>query len=230
MPPGWVCGMPPGWGYRERMSRAQAEPRPRGRGRRPGGVDTRAAILEAARAEFAAKGYDATSLRGIARVADVDPALVHHYFAGKPALFAEMLGAPINPAALFDQIFSGDRETLGWRVIETFLRIWDPPDRRAGLVALLRSSMTSDDAARLLREFLGREVFGRIAAATGAPDAQLRGTLAASQILGVIVMRYVLEVPALVNASHDEIVARVGPVLQRHLVDTPSPAGVDFII
>jgi len=213
--------MPSRWVYGERMSRAQAESGPKGRGRRPGGVDTRAAILEAARAEFAAKGYDQASLRGIARVADVDPALVHHYFAGKPALFAEMLGAPINPAALFEQIFSGDRETLGWRVIETFLSVWDPPERRDGLIALIRSSMTSEEAARLLREFLGREIFSRIAAATGAPDAQLRGTLAASQMLGVIVMRYVLEVPALAQASPEEIVARVGPVLQQHLVDTP---------
>ncbi|GAB3053883.1 TetR family transcriptional regulator [Intrasporangium mesophilum] len=215
--------MPVRWGYRERMGSAQAEPMPRSRGRRPGGVDTRAVILDAARAEFAAKGYDGTSLRGIARAAEVDPALVHHYFDGKPALFAEMLGAPINPAVLFEQIFSGDRETLGWRVIETFLRVWDPPESRDGLVALFRSSMTSDDAARLLREFLGREVFSRIAAATGAPDAQLRGTLAASQVFGLVVLRYVLQVPALVEASNEEIVARLGPVLQQHLVDTPRP-------
>jgi hypothetical protein len=89
--------------------------------------------------------------------------------------------------------------------------------------------MTSDDAARLLREFLAREILGRVAAATGAPDAQLRGTLAASQLLGVIVMRYVLKVPALAEASNAEIVDRVGPVLQQHLVDTPLPRGVDFI-
>lgn len=203
-----------------------------GRGRRPGGEDTRATIVEAARAEFAAKGYDKASLRGIARVAGVDPALVHHYFDGKAALFAEMLGAPIDPAVVFDRVFAGDPDRLGWRLAETFLAVWDPPERRAGLLALVRSSMTSDEAAALLREFLTREVFSRVTAATGAPDAQLRAAMASSQLIGMVVMRYVLRVPGLADASVAEVVGRLGPVLQQHLlgtVDTEPVPGVDFI-
>ena len=154
----------------------------RGRGRRPAGDDTRASIVEAARASFAAKGYDRASLRGIARDAGVDPALVHHYFkGGKSELFAETLAVPINPAALVDGIIAGDPARLGWRVIATFLAVWDAPERRETLVALIRSSMTTDDSARMLREYLGREIFGRIAAAGGAADPQLRGELAASR-------------------------------------------------
>ena len=196
----------------------------RGRGRRPGGVDTRAAILSAARGQFAAKGYDKASIRGIARDAGVDPALVHHYFAGKAQLFAETVDLSVDPTVVVGRIFEGDPARLGWRVIETFLLLWDPPERRQVLVALLRSSMTSDEGARALREFLNREIFGRIAVATGVPDPQLRGSLAGAQMLGMAVMRYVLKVPALVDAPNPVIVERLGPILQAHLVDTaPEP-------
>lgn len=195
----------------------------KGRGRRPGGVDTRAAILDAARKSFAANGYDRASLRGIAREAGVDPALVHHYFDGKAALFAETLDVPFNPAVLIESVTRGDHDRLGWRLVETFLLVWDPPEHRDRLVAVVRSSMTSDEGARMLREFLGREVFGRIAAVTGAADPQLRGALAASQMVGFAVMRYVIKAPALVAASNAELVERLGPVMQLHLVDTDPP-------
>ncbi|KRB43743.1 MULTISPECIES: TetR family transcriptional regulator [unclassified Terrabacter] len=200
-------------------SRASSEATPKGRGRRPGGVDTRAAIVDAARKSFAAKGYDKASMRGIAREAGVDPALVHHYFEGKAALFAETLDVPVNPAELIERITAGDVDRLGWRIVETFLTVWEPPERRDALVALVRSSMTSEEAARMLREFLGREVFGRIAASTGAADPQLRGALAASQMIGLVVARYVIRVPAMAEATREELVERIGPVLQHHLVD-----------
>ncbi len=196
------------------------------RGRRPGGDDTRASIIEAARSSFAAKGYDRASLRGIARDAAVDPALVHHYFkGGKAELFAETLAVPINPAALVARIISGESDRLGWRVIETFLAVWDAPERRETLTALIRSSMTTDESARMLREYLGREVFGRIASASGVSDPELRGVLAASQVVGMAVMRYIVKVPALVEASNEQIVALLGPVLQHHLVDSEADEG-----
>src|SRR3954449_10450597 len=87
--------------------KAQDTMAPRGRGRRPGGADTRAAIVEAARKSFAAKGYDKASMRGIAREAGVDPALVHHYFEGKSALFVETLDVPVNPADLIERVTAG---------------------------------------------------------------------------------------------------------------------------
>jgi AcrR family transcriptional regulator len=178
-------------------------------------------IVDAARSSFAANGYDKSSLRGIARDAGVDPALVHHYFDGKAALFAETMAVPVNPAEVIARIIAGDRDRLGWRLVETFLTIWEPLERREAMVALARSSMTSEEAARMLREFLGREVFGRIAASTGAPDPQLRGALAASQMIGLVMARYVLRVPGLADTSPTELVERLGPVLQGYLVDEP---------
>jgi len=196
------------------------------RGRRPGGADTRAAILTAARADFAEQGYDATSVRGIARRAEVDPALVHHYFGGKAKLFAAVLDIPADPAALIGAIVQGPRDQVGEGLVRTFLSVWDSDDGRQRFQALLRSAVTHDEATLMLREFLTREVFGRVMRELGATDGrggsaghqvELRAGLAASQMIGLAVMRYIVELPAVVAASHDELAAMLGPTLQGYL-------------
>ena len=187
------------------------------RGRRPAGEDTRTAILDAARAEFSAKGYDSSSLRAIARLAEVDPALIHHYFAGKVALFVESMSLPVNPSFLIDAILAGPREQVGERLAVTFFDIWDSPQGRERLVALIRSAVSQEDAARMLREFLVREVFGKVALSIGVPEPQLRAGMAAAQMIGVAMMRYVIGFEPVVSASAEEIVALVGPTLQRYL-------------
>ena len=193
------------------------------RGRRPGGADTRAGIVAAARAEFAENGYDATSLRAVARRAEVDPALVHHYFGGKPQLFAAVMDVPADPAALVDRVVAGPRDQVGESLVRTFLALWDSPEGRPRFQALIRAAVSHDEATRMLREFLTREIFGRVTnalAADGEPadDLELRAGLAASQMIGVAMMRYVVEFPAVVAASHDELVAWLGPTLQRYLL------------
>ena len=192
------------------------------RGRRPGGVDTKAAIVDAARVEFADAGYEATSLRAIARRAEVDPALVHHYFGGKPALFAAVMDIPVDPATLIARIVEGPREDVGEAVVRTFLAVWDSPEGRQRFQALIRSAVNHDEAARMLREFLVREVFGRVVGSlshnredTGA--LELRAGMAASQMVGVAMLRYVVEFPAVVAASHDQLAELVAPTMQRYL-------------
>jgi AcrR family transcriptional regulator len=197
------------------------------RGRRPGGADTRAAILAAARADFAEQGYDATSVRGVARRAEVDPALVHHYFGGKAKLFAAVLDIPADPTALVGAIVHGPREQVGEGLVRTFLALWDSEEGRQRFQALLRSAVTHDEATLMLREFLAREVFGRVVrelhpgvghARAAAPELELRAGLAASQMIGLAVMRYIVELPAVVEADHDELAAALGPTLQGYLV------------
>ncbi|MDQ1535792.1 MAG: hypothetical protein QOE58_185 [Actinomycetota bacterium] len=190
------------------------------RGRRPAGEDTRAAILDAARGEFSAKGDDASSMRGIARLAEVDPALVHHYFDGKAVLFVEAMSLPVNPSVLIETILAGPREQVGEGLARTFFNVWDSPQGRERLVALIRSAVSNDDAARMLREFLAREIFGKVAVSVGVPQPQLRAGLAAAQLMGVAMMRYVIGFEPLVSASSDEIVDIVAPTLQRYLTDT----------
>ena len=192
------------------------------RGRRPGGVDTRQAIVEAARVDFAEQGYDGTSLRGIARRAEVDPALVHHYFGGKPQLFAAVMDIPADPAALISAVVSGPRDQVGESLVRTFLGVWDSEAGRQRFQALVRAAVTHEDATRMLREFLTREVFGRVVrelSNDGEPSHELevRAGLAASQMIGLAMMRYIVEFPAVVDATHDELAALVGPTIQRYL-------------
>ena len=193
------------------------------RGRRPGGVDTRQAIVEAARVDFAEQGYDGTSLRGIARRAEVDPALVHHYFGGKPQLFAAVMDIPADPAALISAVVSGPRDQVGESLVRTFLAVWDSEAGRQRFQALVRAAVTHEDATRMLREFLTREVFGRVVrelSHDGEPSHELevRAGLAASQMIGLAMMRYIVELPAVVDATHDELAELVGPTIQRYLV------------
>lgn len=193
------------------------------RGRRPGGVDTRQAILEAARVDFAEQGYDGTSLRGIARRAEVDPALVHHYFGGKPQLFAAVMDIPADPAALISAVVNGPRDQVGESLVRTFLAVWDSDAGRQRFQALVRAAVTHEEATRMLREFLTREVFGRVVrelSSDGERPAglEVRAGLAASQMIGLAMMRYIVEVPAVVDATHDELAALVGPTIQRYLV------------
>lgn len=193
------------------------------RGRRPAGEDTRGAILTSALAEFSAKGYDGVSMRAIARAAGVDPALVHHYFDGKRALFVESMDLPGNPGEILVGLVDGPVETAGERVVRGFLAAWEPPERRSRLVALLRSALVDEQASAMLREFLIREVFGRVAATTGVPDVPLRASLAASQMIGVAVMRYVFVLGPLAEADAEDLVVQLAPTLQRYLADPTLP-------
>lgn len=192
------------------------------RGRRPGGADTKAAILAAARTDFAEQGYDATSVRGIARRAEVDPALVHHYFGGKAALFATVMDIPADPAALIAGVVRGPRDRVGENLVRTFLAVWDGEEGRERFQALIRSALTHREATVMLREFLTREVFGRVLrelAPAGEPPNQLelRAGLAAAQMVGLAVMRYIVEFPAVADATHDDLAAMLGPTIQQYL-------------
>jgi AcrR family transcriptional regulator len=192
----------------------------RPRGRRPAGEDTKATILEAARAEFAAKGYAATSLRAVARRAGVDPALVHHYFDGKDDLFTATLDAPANPAALVGGIVAdagGSLDGVGERVVTTFLGLWDDVEAQARLRGLLRNALEHEAALRGLREYLTADVLGRLGALVPDDEAPLRTGLVGSQLIGLAVARYVVGLPGVADAEPGTLAAAVGPTLQRYL-------------
>lgn len=188
-------------------------------GRRPGGPDTRGEILAAARESFANKGFDGTSLRGVARAAGVDAALVHHYFDGKEGLFVASMSLPVDPRTIAAQVWAGPVEEVGERLVRTFLTVWDGPESRAPMQALLRSAVGSENIAHLIRDALARLIFGPVSALVEAPDAQLRISLVASQLVGLAMGRYVLELEPLAKAPADDIVAKVAPTIQRYLTD-----------
>jgi AcrR family transcriptional regulator len=189
----------------------------RRRGRRPAGEDTRQAIIDAARSEFATRGYEGATLRGIARAAGVDARLVHHYFDGKDDVFTAALEWPVRPQDIVAGVIAGGLEGLGERLLRAFFSAWDPPGGRERIVALLSSVLTSQNAARTVKEFLTREVFGRIVTAIGPDDPELRASLAASQMVGLIMTRYVLRLEPLASADPEDLIPFIAPTLQRYL-------------
>lgn len=193
-------------------------PTPRRRGRPPGGESgARDRILAAAVDEFGEQGYDGATIRSIATRAGVDSALVHHYFGTKADLFAEAVGAPMRPDVDVPAILAGPRDELGEHLVRYILEAWERPDVRKRGVVLLRSAIGNRFATPLLAGFLSRELLGRIAAELDAPDAELRASLVASQVAGILIARHVLKLPAVAAASVDELVARIAPNVQRYL-------------
>lgn len=202
------------------------KPAPKRRGRRPAEAgDAREAILGAARKLFAAKGYDATSIRAVALAADVDPALVHHYFDDKADLFAASIRAPIRPDRIVKLALEGPREQVGYNLVILALTALEDSAARDTMIGLIRTALGHDFAAGLLRQFLVSEVFHRIAmelsSERSVDDGELRATLAATQIVGLIMVRYGVRAEPLASAGVEELAARIGPVIQWHLLGFP---------
>jgi AcrR family transcriptional regulator len=195
-------------------------------GRRPGVSGTREAILDAARRAFAEHGYQHATIRGVADLAGVDPALVHHYFGTKQELFVAAMQLPVNPIEHLMAVLTDDPDQAGRRMVETFLSVWDHAATQSPLLALVRSAVGDEHAAAMLREFITEEVLGQIAHRLGSADARLRATLVGSQIIGLAMARYIVKVEPLASAPPAQVVAAVGPTLQRYLTgDLADPAG-----
>jgi len=179
-------------------------------------VDTRAALLEAARVEFAERGYEKATVRRIAERAGVDAAMVNHWFGGKESLFTAALDLPVNPAEILNEVLPGDPERLGERIVERFLTVWDATGG-GPLAAIIQSVASHDAAARLLREFVTNVLVGRVVAAVAPDQPDLRAGLCGAQLFGVGLVRYVLKLEPLASADHPTVVAAVAPTLQRYL-------------
>ena len=204
-------------------------------GRRSGDSGTREAILDAARDEFASHGYDKATIRGIAAGAAVDPALVHHYYGNKERLFTAAMRFPVIPSEVISQMIRpagpGGNEPspagaagLGERLVRTAVGMWDSEEVRAPLLGMLRSALTNENAAVMLREFITSTIIGTVAGAALAPergtqgkDARYRASLAASQMVGLAVSRYIFKLEPVASATADELAAAIGPTLERYL-------------
>jgi len=186
------------------------------RGRRRGSPDTRSAILGAARTSFAAHGYAGTSIRAIAAAAGVDAALVHHYFGTKDELFLAALELPVDPRVLIGPAVAGPVEEAAERFLGVFLSVWDDPDIRPSLLSFARG-MLDPSANRLVSKGLLPVVIQPIGVALGIDRAAERMPLVASQIIGLILMRYVLAVEPLASMPGDQVIATFAPTIQRYL-------------
>jgi AcrR family transcriptional regulator len=192
--------------------------RPRS-GRRPGTSGTREAIAEAARRNFGELGYERTTIRAIAGDAGVDPALVVHFFGSKQQLFLSVMDLPFPPEEVLPKILAGDRDRVGERLSRFIVGVLEDPTSRTVLTGMVRAAASEPEAARMLRELISRRVFAAIAASLGVDDAELRANLVGSQVVGLVVARYIVAVEPLASLDPDELVAAIGPNLQRYLVD-----------
>ena len=187
-------------------------------GRRPGASNTREAILAAARQEFAERGFDRATIRGIATNAGVDPALVHHFYETKEKLFATAMHLAVVPSEALERLSTTRRSRLGETIVQTVLDLWEDDDTRAPLLALLRSAVTNEQAATMLREFVSATVLAAIAAVADQTEAGYRASLVGSELIGLGIARYVIGIEPLASSSSDKVVAAIGPTVQRYLL------------
>ena len=195
----------------------------RPRGRRPAGSDTRGAIVAAARAEFAERGYEAASMRSVARRAGVDPALVRHYFPDRAELFAVSVMPPAtNPLEVAERIVAGGLPGLGGRLVTEVLTLWGGDDGEGfrAAVGLMAGNL---EQPRLLLAYLGRTVFEQIGRLVAPDEVALRVGLLVSQMAGLLVVRFVLRTEPLASMPVAEVAALVGPTFDRYL-SGPLPA------
>jgi len=188
------------------------------RGRRPvGGTDTREQILTAAGELFSEVGFERTTMRAVAARADVDAALIHHYFVNKEGLLAAALVLPVDPAALLAGL-NKDPAHAGEAVVRRVLGVWEAdPQTRRHLLGLIRVGLSHEYAAGVLRDLLGRTILTALARVVADDRQSLRAALVGTQIGGLLLGRYVLGIPAVRDATPEELALAIGPVIQHYL-------------
>ena len=186
------------------------------RGRRRGSPDTRSAILAAARSSFAEHGFAGTTIRAVAASAGVDAALVHHYFGTKDELFVAALQLPVDFREVLAPVVALGADGAAERLLRVFLSVWDDPDIRPSLLSFARG-MLDPSANRLVSKGLLPVVIQPIGVALGVDRPAERMPLVASQVIGLILMRYVLAVEPLASMPRDQVIATFAPTIQRYL-------------
>lgn len=191
-------------------------------------MSARERLLDHARRLFAAHGYQRTSLRMISSAADVDVALIAHYFGNKHGLYEVATRLPMDPQQLIDSLADVPLDQLGSTIAELFLGVWETP-AGAGVLAEFRSMFdrSPDDLLKLLDTLLWRHVRQRLVDAAIDQPA-LRVELVLSTLFGTATLRKFLSAPELSAIGHGDLAAVLGPVLQGYLTgelptDPPRP-------
>ncbi|MFE1594512.1 TetR/AcrR family transcriptional regulator [Nocardia sp. NPDC058705] len=173
---------------------------------------TKAAILEAARARFAADGYAKATIRAIAADAGIDPSMVMRYFGSKDGLFAAAAQIDLD----LPDLSAADPNTMGELLIRRFLSIWEEGDNTV-LLILLRSSITDEAVATRFREIFADQVLPAVLRFGTPADAPRRAGLIVTQLLGLALCRYILRLPPVVSLTPRQIVTDIAPILQTYL-------------
>ena len=190
---------------------------------------SRDVVLAAAKQRFATEGYEKTTLRAIARDAHVDPSMVLYLFGSKADLFRESLRLIVNPEVLVAALTGSpdDDPDIGERMVRTYMRIWEAPDTGPSMVAMLQSATSNSDAHEAFRDFIQSYVLTAVSGVLGGGEqARLRAMLAASQLVGTAVLRYVMKVAPLATLSGEELVRLIAPTVTRYLTADADELGL----
>lgn len=204
------------------MTRSTGQAGPRRRPGRPAGrpigdASTRDQVLAAARQAFTEKGYTGASIRQVAAQAGVDPGMIRHWFGDKAGLFRAAMEPSVDPDAVLADVLAGGPEGLGERLLRRMIGVWDGAGAHSPMIIMVRSAVSHEESTALLRSFITQQILGRLSGVLGGPDGSLRAALVGSQMIGLVMARYIVRVEPLASASAAEVVAAVAPTLQRYL-------------
>lgn len=185
-------------------------------GRRRGENTSRQAILEAARRQFAEFGYDMTTIRGIAREAKVDPALVHHFYLSKDGVFEAAVRDGLPPTFL-PEVWDRGSDGVGEQLVRGFLDLWEDAETQRPLLAILRSAVSHPGSAQRVREIISAVIADAGAMSEPRAEAETRASLVASQLVGLAVMRYVVRSGPLASMDASSVIDLIAPTLQRYM-------------
>ncbi|KAA0114380.1 TetR family transcriptional regulator [Mycolicibacterium sp. P9-22] len=196
------------------------------RGRRQGEPVSRDAVLASAKQHFAAHGYEKATLRAIARDAHVDPSMVLYLFGSKADLFRESLRLLLDPEQLVEAMTATEAD-IGTRLVRKYLQMWEGPDTAQSMIAMLQSATSNADANEALRSFIQTYVLTAVSGVIGGDEqAPLRAMLAATNLLGTALLRYVMKVPPLADLPAEDVVTLIGPTVNRYLTASAAELGL----
>jgi AcrR family transcriptional regulator len=180
---------------------------------------TRQLLIEVAQREISEHGFNGVSLRRIARGADVDPSLVRHYFGSKQNLLAHAMQMEIDPQELAAEVLRGSPGAIGRRIVKKLLGYWDDPKTAPMSLAQLSATLNSEEVAQRTKDHFILALLGTIADAVSPDHHQLRASLAASQLVGLALNRYLVNDPVFAGCSQQDLVRIMGRTVQRYLTE-----------
>ena len=176
-----------------------------------------ARILTAARASFAARGYAGTSLRSVARDADVDPALVSYYFNSKSGLLDAALVPPPGWTDAITTAAATPIQHRGVALVRTMVAAWEAPASEEFLRSTILTAAHEPIALQRLATNLAVHILDAVSSRLDDDERLVRASLAASQIVGLAMMRYIWKVGAIATIPSSQAIALVAPTVQRYL-------------
>jgi AcrR family transcriptional regulator len=174
-------------------------------------------VLAAARRAFTDRGYTGASVRQVAADAGVDPGMIRHWFGDKSGLFRAAMEPTVDLDQVLAGVLDGGPHGLGERLLRRMIGVWDAAGAHSPMIILVRSAVSHDESTVLLRNFVTEQILGRLSGVLGEPDGALRASLVGSQMIGLVMARYIVRVEPLASASVDQVVVAVAPTLQRYL-------------